>query len=218
MALLGNSRVEIPEHWQDSTANLHTESFSFFFEAPYAHPYSIATNVFLPLSLILPFVVPFSTGGSTYGSPFMIKCFQRGKSIIRMGMVRNASITFGEGPLGWTTDMKPRNCRVTIDVADFEPILSVPISRVTNPLDLANMAAQSSRYLGDRGKYNDWINRVAGVDYLDTVLRYADLNRRLTRFSTDTKNMFKASTIANVVADSIIGDVGKLFVGRPMNR
>lgn len=218
MALLGNSRVEIPEHWQDSAANLHTESFSFFFEAPYAHPYSIATNVFLPLSLILPFVVPFSTGGSTYGSPFMVKCFQRGKSIIRMGMVRSASFSFGEGPLGWTTDMKPRNCRVTIEVADFEPILSVPISRVTNPLDLANMAAQSSRYLGDRGKYNDWINRVAGVDYLDTVLRYADLNKRLTRFSTDTKNMFKASTVANVISDSIVGDVGRIFVGRPLAR
>ena len=218
MALLGNSRVEIPEHWQDSTANLHTESFSLFFEAPYAHPYSIATNVFLPLSLILPFIVPFSTGGATYGSPFMIKCFQRGKSIIRMGMVRNASISFGEGPLGWTTDMKPRNCRVTIDVADFEPIMSVPISRVTNPLDLANMAAQSSRYLGDRGKYQDFISRTAGVDYLDTVLRYADLNRRLTRFTTDTKNIFKSSTLGNALSDSIVGDVGRIFSGRAMSR
>lgn len=218
LALLGNSRVDIPEHWSDSTTNLHTESFNFYFEAPYAHPYSIATNVFLPLSLILPYVVPFSTGGSTYGSPFIVRAFQRGKSIIRLGIVRNASITFGEGPLGWTTDMKPRNCRVSLEVADLEQIMAAPISRLTNPLDMLNMAKQSSRYLGDLGKYNDWVNRTAGVDYLDTVLRYNDLNRRLTRFSTDAKNLFKPATISGVIGDSLIGDIARIFTPRSLNR
>lgn len=218
LALLGNSRVDIAEHWSDSTTNLHTETFNFYFEAPYSHPYSIATNVFLPLSLILPFVVPFATGGSTYGSPFLIKAFQRGKSIIRLGIVRNASITFGEGPLGFTQDMKPRNARVSIEVADLEQVMAAPIARLTNPLDLLNLAKQSSRYLGDLGKYNDWVNRTAGTDYLDTVLRYNDLNRRLTRFTTDTKNLFKASTIANVVSDSIVGDIGRIFTSRSLNR
>lgn len=218
LALLGNSRVIVPEHWQDSTANLHSETINLFFEAPYAHPYSIATNVFMPVAMILPFIVPFSTGGATYGSPFMVKMFQRGKTIIRTGMVRNASITWGEGPLGWTVDRKPRNCRITIDVVDFEPILAVPISRVTNILDLANVAKQSSRYLGDLGKYNDWINRVSGVDFLDTVMRYDDLNRRLTRLRTDANYIMSPSNIANVVSDSIVGDVARIFTGRPLSR
>lgn len=218
LALLGNSKVDIPEHWADSTTNLHSESFSFYFEAPYAHPYSIATNVFLPLSLLMPFVVPFSTGGSTYTSPFLLKCFSRGKTIIRTGIVQSAQFEFGVGPLGWTTDMKPRNCRVTLQVADLDKVMSVPITRVSNPLDLLNIAAQSSRYLGDIGKYNDWVNRVAGIDYLDTVLRYNDLNRRLTRFTRDVENMFTPSTVAATVNDSIVGDVARIFVGRPLNR
>lgn len=218
LALLGNAKVDIPEHWTDSSTNLHSESFSFYFEAPYAHPYSIATNVFLPLSLIMPFVVPWSTGGSTYTAPFLVKCFSRGKSIIRTGIVQNASFTFGNGPLGWTTDMKPRNVRVDITIADLDKVMSVPISRVTNPLDLLNVAKQSSRYLGDIGKYNDWVNRVAGVDYLDTVLRYNDLNKRLTRFTTDVQNMFNPSTIAGVVNDSIVGDISRIFTGRPLAR
>ncbi len=218
LALMGNSRVEIAEHWSDSSTNLHSENFSFYFEAPYAHPYSIATNVFLPLSLIMPFVTPFSTGGATYTAPFLIKCFARGKSIIRTGIVQNASIEFGIGPLGWTTDMKPRNCRVNLTIADLDKVLSVPINRVTNPLDLVNIAKQSSRYLGDIGKYNDWVNRVAGVDYLDTMLRYNDLNRRLTRFRTDVKQMFQPSNIAATVNDSIVGDVARIFTGRPLNR
>lgn len=218
LALLGNSKVDIPEHWEDSSTSLHSESFSFYFEAPYAHPYSIATNIFLPLSLLMPFIVPFSTGGSTYTSPFLIKCFSRGKSIIRTGIVQNASFEFGAGPLGWTTDMKPRTLRVNLQVADLDKVMSVPISRVTNPLDLLNIAKQSSRYLGDTGKYNDWVNRTAGIDYLDTVLRYNDLNRRMSRFTSDVKNMFKPATIAGVVNDSIVGDVARIFTGRPLNR
>ncbi|QZA70733.1 hypothetical protein AH04_260 [Erwinia phage AH04] len=218
LALLGNSKVEIPDHWEDSTTNLHSESFSFYFEAPYAHPYSIATNIFLPLSLLMPFIVPFSTGGSTYTTPFLVKVFSRGKSIIRTGIIQNASFEFGSGPLGWTTDMKPRNLRVNLTVTDLDKVMSVPISRVTNPLDLLNVAGQSSRYLGDVGKYNDWVNRTAGIDYLDTVLRYNDLNRRLTRFTTDVKNIFKPATIAGVVNDSIVGDISRIFTGRPLNR
>lgn len=218
LALLGNSRVDIAEHWSDSSTNLHTETFEIYCEAPYAHPYSIATNVFLPVALILPFVVPFATGGGTYGSPFIVKAFQRGKSIIRNGIVKNATFTWGEGPLGWTTDMKPRNCRIQIEVADVETMMAAPISRVSNPLDMLNIAAQSSRYLGDLGKYNDWVNRTAGVDYMDTVLRYNDLNRRLTRFTTDVEQMFSPSRIANVVSDSIVGDIGRIFIGRPLNR
>lgn len=218
LALLGNAKVDIPEHWSDSSTNLHEESFSFYFEAPYAHPYSIATNVFLPLSLILPFVVPFSTGGSTYTSPFLVKAFSRGKTIIRTGIVKNASFTFGNGPLGWTTDMKPRNVKVDLTVGDLDSVMSVPISRVTNPLDLLNIAKQSSRYLGDTGKYNDYINRVTGTDYLDTVLRYNDVNRRMTRFTKDVENMFNPSTVANIVADSIVGDVARIFTPSPLKR
>lgn len=218
LALLGNARVDIADHWSDSSTNLHSESFSLYFEAPYAHPYSIATNVFLPLALLMPFVVPFSTGGATYTAPFLVKAFSRGKTIIRTGIVQNCSFTFGSGPLGWTTDMKPRNLRVDITIADLDKVLSVPIARVTNPLALIDIAGQSSRYLGDIGKYNDWINRVAGVDYMDTVLRYNDLNKRLTRFTTDAVNMFKPQTIAGVVNDSIVGDVARIFTGRPLNR
>ena len=218
LALLGNSKVDIPEHWEDSSTNLHSESFSFYFAAPYAHPYSIATNIFLPLSLLMPFIVPFATGGSTYTSPFLIKAFSRGRTIIRTGIVQNASFTFGSGPLGWTTDMKPLNLRVDLTIADLDKVMSVPISRVTNPLDLLNIAKQSSRYLGDIGKYNDWVNRVAGVDYLDTILRYNDLNKRLSRFTNDVENMFKPATVAGVVNDSIVGDIARIFVGRPLNR
>lgn len=218
LALLGNSRVDIAEHWSDSSTNLHSESFSFYFEAPYAHPYSIATNIFLPLALLVPFIFPISTGGAMYTSPFLIRAFSRGKTLIRTGIVQNASFEFGAGPLGWTTDMKPRTLRVNLTVADMDTKVSVPISRVTNPLDMLNMAKQSARYLGDTGKYNDWINRVTGVDYLDTVLRYNEINRRLTRFTTDVQNMFNPATIAGVVNDSIVGDIGRIFTGRPLNR
>lgn len=218
LALLGNSYVRIPEYWTDTSANLHSETFSIYLHAPFAHPYSIITNILVPLSLLMPLFVPQGTGGSTYTAPFIFKAFCRGRMIGRTCIARNVNLTFGEGPMGWTKDMKPLNCRIDLTVDDLDKMVNIHTTRVTNVLDIANVAKQSSNYLGDVGKYNDWIARIAGQDYLDTVLKYEQLNKRLTRFTTDVKRIFSPSNIAGVVDNSIVGDVARIFVPRPLNR
>lgn len=218
LALLGNARVSVPEHWEDSTANLHTESYTIYSEALYAHPYSISMAVFLPLALIGPFIWPIASGGSTYTTPFMVKAFSRGRTIIKRGIVKNASITFGEGELGWTKDRKPLNIRINLDIADLDPILAMPVTRMKNPLDVVNLTRLTSSYLSDIGKYNDYISRIAGIDYLDTILKYNRLNRVVTRVKTDFQQMFSPSYIAGSINDSIVGQLGTAFSPRPLNR
>lgn len=218
LALLGNARLHIPEHWSDSTANLHTESYEIYCEANYGHPYSIATNIFLPLALIAPFVFPISTGGSTYTTPFMCKAFCRGRSIIKTGIIKNASITFGEGELGWTKDRLPLNMRIRLEIADLDGNVTVPVVRLKNALEVFNISRTSGNYLGDIGGYNSWLARVGGQDYLDTVLKFNRLNKRITRFETDFQELFSASRIAGAVNDSIIGSLGTIFTGKSLNR
>lgn len=218
LALMGNSRLVVPEHWADSSASLHTESYTIYSEALYGHPYNIAMAIYLPIALIAPFVWPIATGGSTYTTPFMCKAFSRGRTIIKRGIVKNASFTFGEGELGWTKDRKPLNVRINLDIADCDPILAMPVSRMRNPLDVVNMTRLTSTYMGDVGKYNDIIARMAGVDYLDTLLKYNRLNRMVTRATKDFTQMFSPGYIAGSINDSIVGDVGRIFSGRPLNR
>lgn len=218
LALMSNSRVIIPESWSDSNTNLHTESYEIYCEAMYGEPYSIATQVLLPVALLMPFFTPVATGGSSYTSPFMCKAFCRGRTVINLGMVKNATITFGEGEAGWTKSRLPRNARIRLDIADLNPVMSIPITRLKNPLEVFNATATSGKYLGEIGKYNDWVTRVTGQEWLNTILKFNKLNQHVTRFKNDFEHIFSPGNIAGVVSDSIAGEVGRIFSATNLRR
>ncbi len=217
MALANNSFIEIADHWQDSSVSLHRESYKIKLVSHYAHPYSQITNLWVPFSLIFPSIVPLNAGGAAYTSPYMLKAFCKSRSIIRTGMVESATITFGEGPLGWTRDRKPLNITIDFTIVDLEKVLSLPISRAISPLDITNPAALVSKMLTDVGKYNDWLARVSGSDYLDTVLKYSQLNKRLTMGVRQIEQGFSAGNVAGWLSDSVPMSVAQLFY-RPIAR
>ena len=218
MALMGNSFINIPEHWESSSANLHKETYTLKFKATYATLYSQITNIWAPFSLLAGLALPNSAGPSAQTTPFMIKSFCQSRQIIRNGMIGNITFRFGEGPTGWTRDRHPLNMTVEIDIYDMDPALSIPTTRSLGIADLTNPAAFAATVLTDSGKYNDWISRLTGVEYLDTVLKWSRLNRRLTAAKADLDyNGLSAISIANTVNDSIISDLGKL-PNRPLRR
>lgn len=217
LALVNNSYVKIPDHWTGSSSNLHTESYEMNFQCNYAHPYEQIMKIWVPFSLILPLVAPFSAGGSTYTAPFMVKAFCQGRTVIRTGMVTQARFTFGEGEAGWTKDRKPLNLKIVLEIADLEPLVSVPIDRSMSLLDLTNPAAVAQRIFTDDTAYNNYLMRLTGVNYLDTVMRYSRINRQLTGVALDMKTSIRADNIAAKLSDSIIGDLGRIFT-KPIAR
>lgn len=218
MALMGNSFINIPEHWESSSANLHKETYTLKFKATYATLYSQITNIWVPFSILAAMSLPNSAGASAQTTPFMVKAFCQSRQIIRNGMIGNISFRFGDGPAGWTKSRHPLNMTVELDIYDMDPAVSIPTTRSLGLADLTNPAAFAATVLTDTGKYNDWISRLTGVEYLDTVLKWSRLNRRLTSAKADLDyNGLSAISIANTVNDSIISDIGKLPF-RPMRR
>ena len=218
LALVNNSYVKIPEHWTGSTSNLHVESYEMNFQCNYAHPYEQIMKIWVPFALILPLVAPFSAGGSTYTAPFMVKAFCQSRSIIRNGIVTSARFTFGEGEAGWTKDRKPLNLKIVLEIADMDSgVTSVPIDRSMSLLDMTNPAAVAQRIFSDDTGYNNYLSRVAGVPYLDTIMRYSRINRQLTGVALDMRQSIRADNIASKLSDSIIGDLGRIFV-KPIAR
>lgn len=211
MALMNNSYINIPDHWAESSANLHKETYRFYFEATYAHPYSQLMNIWVPLSLLMPIILPLSAGPSAHTSPFLCKIFSKSRAIMRTCMVDSATISFGQGVGGWKKDRKPLNCTVDISFVDLEKHVSLPISRAVSLLDMTNPAEAVNRMLIDTGKYTDYITRLSGSDYLDTVLRWNKLSRRLTTAKNSISQSVSAGNIAGIVNDSILNDVGRLF-------
>jgi len=217
LAMANNSYVKIPDHWTGSSSNLHTESYEMNFQCNYAHPYEQIMKIWIPFSLILPLVAPFTAGGSSYTSPFMVKAFCQGRSIIRTGMVTGARFIFGEGEKGYTKDRKPLNLKIILDIADLEPLVSVPIDRSMSLLDLTNPAAVAQRIFTDDSAYNNYLMRLTGVSYLDTVMRYSRINRQLTGLVLDMKTSMRADNFASKLSDSIVGDLGRIFT-KPIAR
>lgn len=214
LALANNAYIKVPDHWDGSTTDLHKESYTLYFDCTYAHPYEQIMKIWVPFSLLLPLVAPMSTGGNSYTSPFYVKAFCSSRQIIRTGLVSNMSFTFGDGDAGWTNDRKPLNLKVTMEIIDLEPIMSVPIDRsisLTNPAKTVNMI------LSDDTAYNSYLARLTGLSYLDTVLKYDRLNRGLTAAYQDLKKSFSSSNIAGKIADTPIKDFLTLF-NKPISR
>lgn len=218
LALTNNSHINIPEHWSESSANLHRETYKFEFRATYASLYSQITTMWAPFCMLLPLILPNSAGPSAQTSPFLTKVFAKGRQIIRNGIVDSATIRFGDGPGGWTRDRKCLNITVELTFVDMEKYISLPIARASGLLtSITNPAAATSRMLTDVGPYNAYLARIAGTDYLDTILRWSMLSRRLTTQATAWKQSVDPANIAGMVADSMIGDMTKMLA-RPLAR
>lgn len=217
LALANNSYIKVPDHWESSSVNLHRETFVITSHCNYAHPYEQITKIWILFALVLPLVAGFSAGGSSYTSPFMVRAFSKSKTFIRTGMIESARFTFGEGDRGWTRDRKPLNLRIELEIVDLDPMVTVPIKRGMTLLDLTNPAAAVKRMMSDDTAYNNYLARLTGMDYLDTVLKYSRLNRMLTTTALDMKQSFRASNMAAKVSDSIISDVARIFI-KPIAR
>jgi len=217
LALTNNSYVKVADHWDGSTTNLHKESYSIYFHCTYAHPYEELMKIWVPFSLFLPLIAPMSAGAGTYTSPFMCKAFCTGRSLIRTGMVENATLTWGDGERGWTKTRRPLNLRIDFNIVDLEPIISVPIDRSISLLEVTNLSGIASKILTDDTGYNNYLGRIAGTTYLDTILKYSRLNRGLTGVATSMRQSIRADNIASKVSDSIVGSFSTLFA-RPLAR
>lgn len=217
LALANNAYVKIPDHWSESTANLHSESYTMNFRCNYAHPYEQIMKIWVPFSLWVCMVAGFSSGGAMYTSPFYLRAFCKSRQIIRTGLCTQLDFEFGAGPAGWTRDRKPLNLTITATIKDLEPLVTVPIDRSTSIFDVTNPAALVQRILTDDTAYNNWTTRLAGTEYLDTVMRYSRLNRQLTMVAMDIQRSYRADNIASKVSDSILADVARIFT-RPLAR
>lgn len=217
LALAGNAYIKVPEHWDSSTSSLHKESYTLNFRCTYAHPFEQIMKIWVPFACFLPLVAPFSSGASSHTSPFYVKAFCQSRQIIRTGLVESCTFTFGDGEGGWTTDRKPLNLKIELSIVNLEPLVSVPIDRSFSVLDITNPSAIASRLFNDDSAYNDYLGRLTGLSYLDTVLKYARLNRNLTKMSVDMKTSMSANNIAAKINDTPIKDFFYLFT-KPIQR
>lgn len=140
-ALAGNAFVDIPKHWDGSTANLPRMEYTLELRSPFGNKMSRFMNLWIPVSMLLAGALPRSTGTQSYNSPFLVELYSKGRAQTRLGIIDSMTITRGVGNLGWTPDGEALGVDVTFSVIDLSSVMHMPIVSALRGADLAGAAA-----------------------------------------------------------------------------
>lgn len=125
--LSGSAFAEIPKVHDSSSCEFNRTTFTIPLRSPYGDPMSRLQNIILPLCALFAMSVPLSTGKQSYTSPFLVECFNQGRSHIRLGIISSFSVTRGVGDIGWTNQGHFLGCDVSITVDDMSNIVHMPL-------------------------------------------------------------------------------------------
>ena len=126
-ALAGDGFIDIPKHWQSSTATLPRSNYTMSLVSPYGNVFSQMQNIYIPLAMVLAGALPLSTGKQSYTSPFLVQLYDRGRCQIQTGIIESVSISRGTTNLPFTARGKALGIEVTFTVADLSSIMHMPI-------------------------------------------------------------------------------------------
>jgi hypothetical protein len=142
-ALGGSAFVDIPKHWQSSSAQIARTSYTINLVSPYGNPVSQLLNLYIPLAMLLAGALPLGTGNQSYTSPFICELYDRGRCQIRLGIIDSMSVTRGTGNLGFDHQGNAMGIDVTFSVLDLSSLVYLPITQ--------GLTSAASKSLADLG-------------------------------------------------------------------
>lgn len=208
LTLAGSAFTDIPDHWENSVANLPTMSYSMRLQAPYGHPVSQLQNIYIPLAMLLAATLPHAAGTRTYTQPFLVELYDPGFATTRTGIVSSLTINRGVSNLGFTKTKDMLACQVDFEIKDLSSIMYMSIgdgigidpSKVINAIDstwtdylavLSGAGLAEQIYTGKKLKIRakNWyrnVQQVATPDYWAGVMRNAPVINLIDLIKPDT--------------------------------
>lgn len=222
-ALAGSAFVDIPKHWNGSTANLPRMEYTMELRSPYGNKLSRLMNLWVPTSMILAGALPLSTGTQSYNSPFICEVYDKGRAQTRLGMIDSVSITRGVGNLGWTNVHEALGVDITFSIVDFSSIMHMPIVAGLSAVEVAGAALVaagnaindtlgnglgSGAQIGggallakglfdDDNAYTDYLAVIGSLTLTDQIYPMRKLKLNLTRKLADFDSWLSPSHHAN---------------------
>lgn len=216
ISLAGSSYVDIPDHWQSSSADLPTEQYTIPLRSPYGNKLSRFMNLMFPLAMLLAGALPISHGRQSWGQPFLCELFSVGRTIKRLAMIESLSVTHGVGNLGFNRSNEALAIDVTMNVKDMNRLFHAPIDtgfRWSAPL---------KGVFDDDNAFNDYISVISSTGMAELTVptrRFAkNVNLRLAQLDS----FWSTSNLTMAVADTqparfVKALAGLTAVTAPMN-
>lgn len=219
-ALAGAAFVDIPKHWESSSASLPHASYTINLVSPYGNAMSQMMNIHIPLAMLLAMALPLSTGKQSYTSPFLIELYDKGRCQTRLGIVDQISITRGTGNLGFTNEGHVMAVDVSFSVLDLSSVMHMPITQGISFSAAAAGAAAGGLLAGVGGAvggfalgaiaagsfdedtvFTDYMALLGGMGLADQIYPWKkyklNLTKTMTNFKTWTSWAHFASWMGN---------------------
>lgn len=203
IALAGNAFADIQKMYQSSSADLNRTTFTIHLRSWSADPFVRLQNIWFPLVHLMVLALPRATGPGSYDGPYLLECINRGKTIIREGMIESISIERGVGDIGFGRNYEALGIDVNVTVVDMSSIMSIPINAGAGTLATvsASIAGVGVNLVDGAGsKLGLTSGTIDGMDVADTAM--AALHKRT--YSEDNKYTDYLATITGLPLDSVI--------------
>lgn len=132
LSLAGSAYVDIPEGWENAAYQAPSMNYTMRLVSPYGHPLAQLQHIYIPLAMILAGVMPHAAGRAAYTQPFFCEAYDRGRGIVRNGIISQVVITRGVSNLGFNKTKDALAVDIQFTIKDLSSVLYMPIEMGTN--------------------------------------------------------------------------------------
>jgi len=193
-AAAGSAFVDIPKNWESSTANLPKSNYSMTLISPYGNPISRLFNLWVPLSMLLAGALPLATGKQSHTSPFLCELHDRGRTMVRCGIIDSLSITRGTSNLGFDNEGHPLAIEINFTVMDLSSIIAVPVQPGFS------ISSALGSIFDSENAFTDYLMTLASMNLSDVTYRVPLLSYQINRTVADVRSFLSASHISSYVS------------------
>lgn len=196
IALAGNALVDIPQHYESSSSQFPSSNYTLELRAWSGNKICIFSQLIVPTVMLLSAALPMSTGLQSYTSPFLCELFSQGRNQIRLGMIKELSISRGEGNVGWTRNHQPLGINISFSVADLSTIMHAPIDMGFKPLN------PLKGIFDEDNAFSDYMSVLGAASMADMIYPTRKLAVRWTQKKLNFSSYWSMSRMSNNIANS----------------
>lgn len=216
-SLMGNAMVDIPKHWDSSSASLPKLTFTMELRAPYGNDISRFQSLMVPLAYLLAGVLPLATGAHSYTSPYLCEAYCKGRGQTKLGLIESLEITRGTGNMGFRTDGHPLAIDVSISILDLSSIMMMPINTFS-PLDAINpVGGWGKMFMADDSSFDNYMATLCGLSLTEQIYFLPKLKKRFYKTVLDFDSYFSKAHFANYAMGTFPGRIIS-GIANPTNR
>ena len=205
------AKIDIPKTWGGASASLPKASYTMKLRTPYKHPLAIAQDLYLPMCMVLGMVLPLSQGRNAHGGPFYCEVYDRGRCVIKNGIVSSVSIERATSNVAWTADGFPLGIDINLEIENLETTVHMPINTLSlldtiNPIDAVDRIMN-----GNENAMADYITTLAALSLPDIIYRTNNIKRNWYAYKRQWSSYWDRDHFIQRFAASPVGKVWSWF-------